>query len=91
MARMAATQILAALAGLGLLVSVGLIPLRMGWGRAGVAAPASGGWWILSLVAIAFWSFALTAGPGLLPGRGLAPGRAGSNRHAGQFMNEIGL
>lgn len=62
MARMVATQIFAALAGLGLFVAIGLIPLRTGWGRSGAAAPASGGWWILSLIAIALWGFALSSG-----------------------------
>lgn len=62
MARMPVTQILAILAGLGLIVSVALIPLRMGWGRSGTAAPASGGWWILALVAMTLWGFALSAG-----------------------------
>ena len=61
MTGMPVTQILAVLAGLGLLVSCALIPLRMGWGRSGSAQPASGGWWILSLVAVTFWAFALSS------------------------------
>jgi hypothetical protein len=61
MVRMPVTQILAVLAGLGLLVSIALVPLRMGWGRSGMAQPASGGWWILSLVTVTFWALALSS------------------------------
>lgn len=59
---MTPTYILAALAAFGLLVSVALVPLRMAWAGSGAARPAGGGWWILSLVAIALWAFTTSSG-----------------------------
>lgn len=59
---MTPTYILAALAIFGLFVSVVLVPLRMAWASSGAARPAGGGWWILSLVAIALWCFTTSSG-----------------------------
>ena len=59
---MTTTYILAALAAFGLFVSIVLIPARMAWASAGTARPAGGGWWVLSLVAVALWAFTTSSG-----------------------------
>ncbi len=59
---MTPTYILAVLAALGLFVSIVLVPVRMAWASSGSARPAGGGWWVLSLVAIALWAFTTSSG-----------------------------
>lgn len=59
---MTPTYILAALATFGLFVSLVLVPIRLAWASNGSARPAGGGWWVLSLIAIALWAFTTSSG-----------------------------
>lgn len=54
--------LLVAAAAIGLIASLVQIGLRLGWANAGTARRASGGWWILTVVTVGFWSLAVATG-----------------------------
>lgn len=54
--------IIALVAGLGLLASLGMMVLRYSWGEQGVGQKPTGFFWILSLVALWLWWSAMSSG-----------------------------